>query len=158
MLTPDTPAARPPSMIEILRKLVVSAPPPPRGVGGPKFRVLLGDPARPANDIERERMQSRPLDVTATAASLSPGLIRVLLLGLDDTGRGVPMWSLAGITGRDLAWCRGRSETLWRWGLVRLEYPDDGRDHQDWRIRLTPPGRAVARHIVVIAKECRRHD
>ncbi|CAX26063.1 hypothetical protein [Methylorubrum extorquens] len=155
MQTSDT---RPPSMIEILRKLVVASPPPPRAVGGPRLSVLLGDPARFANDIERDRMKGRPLDVAATAASLSPGLVRVLLLGLDDTGHGVPMWALTGITGHDIAWCRSRSETLSRWGLVRLEYPDDGRDHQDWKIRLTSTGRAVARRVMLIAREFRRHD
>ncbi|SOR30658.1 conserved protein of unknown function [Methylorubrum extorquens] len=152
--------ARQPTLSDILKasaRLASMAPPEPpaRPSGGPTLSVILGDPARPANDIERDRIRSMRLETAATAASLSPGLVRVLLLGLEDMGYGVPMWALSGITFRSLGWCQHMSRTLSRWGLVTYDLPAGGTDEMDWRIRLTPSGRAVARHIMSIESQYR---
>ncbi|WHQ68648.1 hypothetical protein [Methylorubrum extorquens] len=154
--------ARQPSLMDILRaaaRLASLAPPEPpaRPAGGPTLSVLLGAPVRPANDIERDRMRARPLDVSATAASLSAGLVRVLILGLEDRGSGVRMWHLAGITERDVAWCRRMTRELRAWGLAEYSVPEGARDELDAVLRITVRGRQVARHIVATGMIA-RHD
>ena len=154
-LAPD----RQPTLSDILRAAsrAPAMTPPPRPAGGPVLTVLLGAPVRPANDIERDRMRARPLDVSATAASLSAGLVRVLILGLEDRGSGVRMWHLAGITERDVAWCRRMTRELRAWGLAEYSVPEGARDELDAVLRITVRGRQVARHIVATGMIA-RHD